>query len=83
MAKRWLFGQMFLSNFGKEDKCRGKFRTTVSPSKSLQDQNDEVTAFPTERGDRGSARQRKSRQETSVMPGYVLVHMEMSDRGYH
>ena len=77
MAKRW-YSVSVLSNF--EKKIAEQIRTSVA-EKGLEDQIDEVLV-PTEdvieirRG-------KKVTTERRFMPGYVLVHMEMSDQGYH
>ena len=77
MAKRW-YSVSVLSNF--EKKIAEQIRTLVEEH-GLQDEIDEVLV-PTEdvieirRG-------KKVMTERRFMPGYVLVHMEMSDRGYH
>jgi len=52
-----------------------------SPSKSLRTRIDEVLV-PTEEVIE-VRRGKKVTTERRFMPGYVLVHMEMSDRGYH
>ncbi|MEM8980884.1 MAG: transcription termination/antitermination protein NusG [Pseudomonadota bacterium] len=77
MAKRW-YSVSVLSNF--EKKIAEQIRTSVEEA-NLEDQIDEVLV-PTEevieirRGKKVSAERR-------FMPGYVLVHMEMTDEGYH
>ncbi|MDQ2095743.1 transcription termination/antitermination protein NusG [Rhodalgimonas zhirmunskyi] len=77
MAKRW-YSVSVLSNF--EKKVAEQIRQQVE-EQGLEDQIDEVLV-PTEevievrRGKKVSAERR-------FMPGYVLVHMEMSDQGYH
>ena len=77
MAKRW-YSVSVLSNF--EKKIAEQIRTKVA-EQGLEEQIDEVLV-PTEevievrRGKKVSAERR-------FMPGYVLVHMEMSDEGYH
>ena len=77
MAKRW-YSVSVLSNF--EKKVAEQIRTTVA-EKDLQDQIDEVLV-PTEEVIE-IRRGKKVTSERRFMPGYVLVHMEMSDRGYH
>jgi transcriptional antiterminator NusG len=77
MAKRW-YSVSVLSNF--EKKIAEQIRTSVAEN-GMEDEIDEVLV-PTEevievrRGKKVSAERR-------FMPGYVLVHMEMTDRGYH
>lgn len=77
MAKRW-YSVSVLSNF--EKKIAEQIHTKVE-EQGLGDQIDEVLV-PTEevieirRGKKVSAERR-------FMPGYVLVHMEMSDEGFH
>ena len=70
MAKRW-YSVSVLSNF--EKKIAEQIRTTVA-EQELEDQIDEVIEV---------RRGKKVTTERRFMPGYVLVHMEMSDRGYH
>ncbi|MBS0123839.1 transcription termination/antitermination protein NusG [Thetidibacter halocola] len=77
MAKRW-YSVSVLSNF--EKKIAEQIRTAVE-EQSLQDQIDEVLV-PTEEVIE-VRRGKKVSTERRFMPGYVLVHMEMSDRGYH
>ncbi|SHI56322.1 transcription termination/antitermination protein NusG [Wenxinia saemankumensis] len=77
MAKRW-YSVSVLSNF--EKKIAEQIRTKVE-EQELQDQIDEVLV-PTE--DVIEVRRgKKVTTERRFMPGYVLVHMEMSDEGYH
>lgn len=77
MAKRW-YSVSVLSNF--EKKIAEQIKTAVEDA-GLQDEIDEVLV-PTEdvieirRG-------KKVTSERRFMPGYVLVHMEMSNKGYH
>ncbi len=77
MAKRW-YSVSVLSNY--EKKVAEGIRQAVI-EKGLEDQIEEVLV-PTEdvieirRG-------KKVTTERRFMPGYVLVRMEMSDRGYH
>lgn len=77
MAKRW-YSVSVLSNY--EKKVAEGIRAAVI-EKGLEDQIEEVLV-PTEdvieirRG-------KKVTTERRFMPGYVLVRMEMSDRGYH
>ena len=77
MAKRW-YSVSVLSNF--EKKIAEQIRQSVA-EQGLESDIDEVLV-PTEevievrRGKKVSAERR-------FMPGYVLVHMEMSDQGYH
>lgn len=77
MAKRW-YSVSVLSNF--EKKIAEQIRTSVSES-GLQDQIKEVLV-PTEEVIE-IRRGKKVTAERRFMPGYVLVHMEMSDQGYH
>ena len=77
MAKRW-YSVSVLSNF--EKKIAEQIRTAVEES-GLQDQIDEVLV-PTEEVIE-VRRGKKVSTERRFMPGYVLVHMEMSDEGYH
>ncbi len=77
MAKRW-YSVSVLSNF--EKKIAEQIRTSVSES-GLQDQIEEVLV-PTEEVIE-IRRGKKVTAERRFMPGYVLVHMEMSDQGYH
>ncbi len=77
MAKRW-YSVSVLSNF--EKKIAEQIRTSVT-EQGLEDQIDEVLV-PTE--DVIEVRRgKKVTTERRFMPGYVLVHMEMSDGGYH
>jgi len=77
MAKRW-YSVSVLSNF--EKKVAEAIRQAAA-EKGLEDEIDEVLV-PTEdvieirRG-------KKVTSERRFMPGYVLVHMEMSERTYH
>ncbi|MGJ8547558.1 MAG: transcription termination/antitermination protein NusG [Sulfitobacter sp.] len=77
MAKRW-YSVSVLSNF--EKKIAEQIRTSVT-EQGLEDQIDEVLV-PTEEVIE-VRRGKKVSTERRFMPGYVLVHMEMSDRGYH
>ena len=77
MAKRW-YSVSVLSNF--EKKIAEQIRTAVADA-GLQDEIDEVLV-PTEEV-LEIRRGKKVTSERRFMPGYVLVHMEMSDRGYH
>lgn len=77
MAKRW-YSVSVLSNF--EKKIAETIRTKVEEM-GLQDQIDEVLV-PTEEVIE-VRRNKKVTAERRFMPGYVLVHMEMSDEGYH
>jgi transcription termination/antitermination protein NusG len=77
MAKRW-YSVSVLSNF--ENKIAEQIRTKVAEHK-LADQIDEVLVPEEEvievrRGKKVTTKRR-------IMPGYVLVHMDMSDEGYH
>ena len=77
MAKRW-YSVSVLSNF--EKKIAEQIRTSVT-DQGLEDQIDEVLV-PTEEVIE-VRRGKKVTTERRFMPGYVLVHMEMSDQGYH
>ena len=77
MAKRW-YSVSVLSNF--EKKVAEQIRTLVA-EKGMQDEIDEVLV-PTEEVIE-VRRGKKVSTERRFMPGYVLVHMEMSDRGFH
>lgn len=77
MAKRW-YSVSVLSNF--EKKVAEAIRQSVA-EKGLEDHIDEVLV-PTEEVIE-IRRGKKVTSERRFMPGYVLVHMEMSDRTYH
>lgn len=77
MAKRW-YSVSVLSNF--EKKVAEQIRTAVSDA-GLEDEIDEVLV-PTEEVIE-IRRGKKVTSERRFMPGYVLVHMDMSNRGYH
>ncbi|MBV7408086.1 transcription termination/antitermination protein NusG [Maritimibacter sp. DP1N21-5] len=77
MAKRW-YSVSVLSNF--EKKIAEQIRTAVEEA-GLEDQIDEVLV-PTEEVIE-IRKGKKVSTERRFMPGYVLVHMEMSDEGYH
>ena len=77
MAKRW-YSVSVLSNF--EKKVAEQIRQTAE-DENLTDQIDEVLV-PTEEVIE-IRRGKKVSTERRFMPGYVLVHMEMSDEGYH
>jgi len=77
MAKRW-YSVSVLSNF--EKKIAEQIRTSVTEG-GLEDDIDEVLV-PTEEVIE-VRRGKKVTTERRFMPGYVLVHMEMSDQGYH
>jgi transcriptional antiterminator NusG len=77
MAKRW-YSVSVLSNF--EKKIAEQIRTSVAEH-GLEDEIDEVLV-PTEEVIE-VRRGKKVTAERRFMPGYVLVHMEMSDKGYH
>ncbi|SEV96173.1 transcription antitermination protein nusG [Aliiroseovarius sediminilitoris] len=77
MAKRW-YSVSVLSNF--EKKIAEQIKTSVE-EKGLGDEIDEVLV-PTEEVIE-VRRGKKVTTERRFMPGYVLVHMEMSDEGYH
>jgi len=77
MAKRW-YSVSVLSNF--EKKIAEQIRTSVIEN-GLEDQIEEVLV-PTEEVIE-VRRGKKVTTERRFMPGYVLVRMEMSDKGYH
>ena len=77
MAKRW-YSVSVLSNF--ERKIAEQIRTSVIEN-GLEDEIEEVMV-PTEEVIE-VRRGKKVTAERRFMPGYVLVRMEMSDRGYH
>ena len=77
MAKRW-YSVSVLSNF--EKKVAEQIRTAVADA-NLGEEIDEVLV-PTEEVIE-VRRGKKVTSERRFMPGYVLVHMEMSNRGYH
>jgi transcriptional antiterminator NusG len=77
MAKRW-YSVSVLSNF--EKKIAEQIRASVAEH-GLEDEIDEVLV-PTEEVIE-IRRGKKVTTERRFMPGYVLVHMEMSDQGYH
>ena len=77
MAKRW-YAVSVLSNF--EKKVAEQIRTAVEEA-NLQEEIDEVLV-PTEEVIE-IRRGKKVTSERRFMPGYVLVHMEMTSRGYH
>ncbi|MDN3713094.1 transcription termination/antitermination protein NusG [Paracoccus cavernae] len=77
MAKRW-YSVSVLSNF--EKKVAEAIRLAAA-EKGLEEQIDEVLV-PTEEVIE-IRRGKKVTSERRFMPGYVLVHMELSDRTYH
>ncbi len=77
MAKRW-YSVSVLSNF--EKKIAEQIRLSVIET-GLEDEIEEVLV-PTEEVIE-IRRGKKVTAERRFMPGYVLVRMEMSDRGYH
>lgn len=77
MAKRW-YSVSVLSNY--EKKIAEAIMTAVA-EKGLDDDFNEVLV-PTEEVIE-IRRGKKVTAERRFMPGYVLVHMEMSDQGYH
>ena len=77
MAKRW-YSVSVLSNF--EKKIAEAIRQKVA-EQGLEDEIDEVLV-PTEEVIE-IRRGKKVPTERRFMPGYVLVHMQMSDEGYH
>jgi len=77
MAKRW-YSVSVLSNF--EKKIAEQINQSVIEN-GLQDEIEEVLV-PTEEVIE-VRRGKKVTAERRFMPGYVLVRMEMTDRGYH
>ena len=77
MAKRW-YSVSVLSNF--EKKVAEQIKQAVD-EKGLQDEIEEVLV-PTEEVIE-IRRGKKVTSERRFMPGYVLVRMEMTNRGYH
>ncbi len=77
MAKRW-YSVSVLSNF--EKKVAEQIRTAVTDA-GLEDEIDEVLV-PTEEVIE-VRRGKKVTSERRFMPGYVLVRMEMTNKGYH
>ncbi len=77
MAKRW-YSVSVLSNF--EKKIAEQIKAAAA-EKGLEGDIDEVLV-PTEEVIE-VRRGKKVTVERRFMPGYVLVHMEMSDEGYH
>jgi transcriptional antiterminator NusG len=77
MAKRW-YSVSVLSNF--EKKVSEQIKQAVI-EKGLEDEIEEVLV-PTEEVIE-IRRGKKVTSERRFMPGYVLVRMEMSDKGYH
>lgn len=77
MAKRW-YSVSVLSNY--EKKIAEQIRQKAS-EQGLEDRIDEVMV-PTEEVIE-MRRGKKVQAERRFMPGYVLVHMEMSDETYH
>ncbi|MDR9484781.1 MULTISPECIES: transcription termination/antitermination protein NusG [Sediminimonas] len=77
MAKRW-YSVSVLSNF--EKKIAEQIKQAAAEN-GLEDEIEEVLV-PTEEVIE-VRRGKKVTAERRFMPGYVLVRMEMSDRGYH
>ena len=77
MAKRW-YSVSVLSNF--EKKIAEQIRTEVI-EKGLEDEIEEVLVPEEEVIE--IRRGKKVNVPRRFMPGYVLVRMEMTDRGYH
>jgi transcriptional antiterminator NusG len=77
MAKRW-YSVSVLSNF--EKKIAEQIKTAAAEA-GLEDEIEEVLV-PTEEVIE-VRRGKKVTSERRFMPGYVLVKMEMSNRGYH
>ena len=77
MAKRW-YSVSVLSNF--EKKIAEQIKTATAEA-GLEDEIEEVLV-PTEEVIE-VRRGKKVTAERRFMPGYVLVRMEMTDRGYH
>ena len=77
MAKRW-YSVSVLSNF--EKKVAEQIKQAVAEN-GLEDEIEEVLV-PTEEVIE-VRRGKKVSSERRFMPGYVLVRMEMTNRGYH
>ena len=77
MAKRW-YSVSVLSNF--EKKTAEQIKTAAADA-GLEDQIEEVLV-PTEEVIE-VRRNKKVTAERRFMPGYVLVRMDMTDKGYH
>ena len=77
MAKRW-YSVSVLSNF--EKKIAEQIKTAAADA-GLEDQIEEVLV-PTEEVIE-VRRNKKVTAERRFMPGYVLVRMDMTDKGYH
>ncbi|MFA5540008.1 MAG: transcription termination/antitermination NusG family protein, partial [Gemmobacter sp.] len=77
MAKRW-YSVSVLSNF--EKKVAEAIRQAVA-EKGLEDEIGDVVV-PTEEVIE-IRRGKKVTSERRFMPGYVLVHMDLSDKTYH
>jgi transcriptional antiterminator NusG len=77
MAKRW-YSVSVLSNF--EKKVAEQIKTAVAEA-GLEEEIDEILV-PTEEVIE-VRRGKKVTSERRFMPGYVLVRMEMSNKGYH
>lgn len=77
MAKRW-YSVGVLSNF--EKRVADQIRQAVA-EEGLEDEIEEVLV-PTEEVIE-VRRGKKVKSERRIMPGYVLVRMNMSDRAYH
>lgn len=77
MAKRWYVVHVYS---GFEKKIAEQIKHSVA-EKGLEDEIDEVLV-PTEEV-LEIRRGKKVTSERRFMPGYVLVHMDMTDRGYH
>ncbi|MFN3825873.1 MAG: transcription termination/antitermination protein NusG [Pseudorhodobacter sp.] len=77
MAKRW-YSVSVLSNF--EKKIAEQIKTAVADA-GLEDEIEEVLV-PTEEV-LEVRRGKKVTSERRFMPGYVLVRMEMTNKGYH
>jgi transcription termination/antitermination protein NusG len=78
MAKRW-YSVSVLSNF--EKKVAEQIRQAVSPMPASRTRSRRCS-FPTEEVIE-VRRGKKVTSERRFMPGYVLVRMEMTNRGYH
>lgn len=77
MARKW-YAVSVLSNF--ENKIADQIRKSVA-DQGMAEEIDEilVPTEPTIEVRRG----KKVEVDRRIMPGYILVHMEMSDRGQH
>ena len=77
MARKW-YAVSVLSNF--ENKIADQIRKAVT-EQGMQDEIDEILV-PTE-PTLVVRRGKRVEEERRIMPGYILVHMEMSPQGQH